>query len=130
MFYFLPLTSVLLRLKLSKGKTYKFMKKPTNKHLIIYFVYSSHLQVYRKEAYYCKLTKPTEQEIFAIYKYNLVLILSWLHQEFKNFYHFNNFDLGLIRHTQLFIVLFNTVHPEDGCKRQPKLVGAGNNQRI
>ena len=37
-----------------------------------------------------------------------------------------NSDLGLIRHTQLFIVLFNTVHPEDGCRRRPKRVGVVN----
>ena len=41
-----------------------------------------------------------------------------------------NSDLGHVRHTQLFIVLFNTVHPEDGHRRPPKHVGVVNKQRI
>jgi hypothetical protein len=36
----------------------------------------------------------------------------------------------LATHTQLFIVLFNTVHPEDGRRRRPKHVGVVNKQRI
>jgi hypothetical protein len=38
-----------------------------------------------------------------------------------------NLDLGLIRH-KLFIVLFNTVHSEDGRRKQPKHVGVVNKQ--
>ena len=34
------------------------------------------------------------------------------------------------RHTQLVIVLFNTVHPEDGRRRRPKHVGVVNNYII
>jgi hypothetical protein len=37
---------------------------------------------------------------------------------------------GLIRHTQLFILFVNTVHPEDGRKRRPKHVGVVNIQRV
>ena len=41
-----------------------------------------------------------------------------------------NSDLGLIRHTLLFVLLFNTVHPEDGLRRRPKHVGVVSKQRI
>jgi hypothetical protein len=43
---------------------------------------------------------------------------------------FINSDLEQIRHTQLFIVLFNAVHPQDGRRRRPKHVGVINKQRI
>ena len=41
---------------------------------------------------------------------------------------FINPDLGLIRHPQLFIVLFDTLHREDGRRRRPKRVGVVNKQ--
>ena len=48
----------------------------------------------------------------------------------KNFrisWHLIHSDLRQIRHTKTFIVLFNTVHPEDGRTRRPKHVGVVNN---
>jgi hypothetical protein len=33
----------------------------------------------------------------------------------------------LVRYTYLFVVLFNTVHPEDGRRRRPKHVGVASN---
>ena len=44
--------------------------------------------------------------------------------------HFINSDLGLIRHTQLFIVFLNTVHAEDGRRKRPKHVDVINKQRV
>jgi hypothetical protein len=37
---------------------------------------------------------------------------------------------GQIRHTQLFIVPFKGVHPEDGRRKQPKHVGVVSKQHI
>jgi hypothetical protein len=39
-------------------------------------------------------------------------------------------NLGQIRHTHCFIVLFNSVHAEDGRRRRLKHVGEVNKQRI
>ena len=44
------------------------------------------------------------------------------------FYNILNSYFGQIRHTQLFNVLFNAVHPEDGRRRRPKHVGVVNKQ--
>ena len=48
----------------------------------------------------------------------------------KNFITFYKLDLGQIQHTQLFIVVFNTVQPEDSCRRLLTHVGVVNKQRI
>ena len=41
---------------------------------------------------------------------------------------FLNLDLGQIRHTKLFIVIFNTVYPKDGRRRRPKHAGVVSKQ--
>ena len=63
---------------------------------------------------------------FTTYKHILFIILSWLHQEFYHFITFYKFRSMTDLHTQLFIIPFNTVHPEDGRRRRPKYVGVVN----
>ena len=53
-----------------------------------------------------------------------------LHQDFRILQHFVNSDLGQISHTQTFIAIYNAVHPEDGCRKQPKHVCLVNKQCI
>jgi hypothetical protein len=74
---------------------------------------------------------PTQHEIFTTYKYNLLIILSWSHQEFHNvttFYKLRSWtDL---QHTA-FIVVFNIVHPEDCHRRRSKhVVSVINEERL
>jgi hypothetical protein len=59
-----------------------------------------------------------------IYKYKLLIILSWSHQEFYKFWSWSDSP-----HTTV-IVLLNTVHPEDGRRRRQKHVGVINKQCI
>jgi hypothetical protein len=75
---------------------------------------------------YGKHTRQIQQWILwptnTTFKYFIIVYI-------KNFITLVKPDLGLIRHTQSFIVLFNIVRPEDGHPRRPKHVGVISKQR-
>jgi hypothetical protein len=77
-----------------------------------------------------KLTRPIQQRILrptdTIFNNFVVIHI----KSCRILLRFINSDHGLIRHTEFFVLLFNTVHPEDGRRRWPKHVGVVGKQRI
>jgi hypothetical protein len=67
---------------------------------------------------------------FVSWNIFVVVVVVVVVYNFITFYKFRSWTDLPFTHMQHFIILFNTLHPEDSHRRRPKHVGVVNKQRI